>query len=643
MDYCLIEKWNSNCTLPEKCKAVALTEEAIFYLEHCGIQYITLEEFYASYEIRGNVDEFLMDQLSWFDDFDKLLKETFPDAKKLGINLATIYFYGIKRVVDNVILATRILRKFIESVNPDKIWYIGPRRSTEEFDDLLSSGCSQNHPFDSILDPDFKTGENPYSLLIAPLCKAYNISFQRLSLNIPINPKNETSMMKVSRTCIDTVRLRRMVIKHFPIDMFRSIYIYLKSMRTNLTKGSVLLLRNTGSMEAFCVDMRKSGFEIFIKGSAGIRKLSWQLWRKGMEVERTAQRTQDIREDIIDEIVNGDLMEWINRHAGLDVSSLLSSRFRHFFYKICPELLARIQDYIKFYNKNKINFVIAPNIWTIDEHAAVAAARLALSTKSIGIAHGSDVYECKSRFFFSNRHYDFLFSFSSADAEHERWLGKYFDYNYPKIYEFPYFQKRISKKSKQNRKIKSVSFSSKRRVVLFIPIIYGTPPGRSIQLNQPFPMEYVQWHRALLNFFAKRKDTFFIWKGLVQPEQQFDLMAELIKEKRHENVKFDTDKLSRWFPYVERVLLDIPSTAFFESIYSHMPVMSLYRPKYQILRKNAHDSFGSSMRAYNSIDDGLRLVEEFLDGQKEKYIVPFSESDAFLPETLITHLHKEMR
>lgn len=643
MDYCLIEKWGCNYILPEKSQAVALTEEAIFHLERSGIQYITLEDFYTSYEVRGNVDDFLLEQLSWFDNFDRLLKEAFPEADNMGVNLATIYSYAFKRLVDYVILTTRILRKFIESVKPGKIWFIGPKYSREGIDSLLTGDHSQGHPFDDALDADFKTGENPYSILIESLCKVYGIDFERLTFDAPTKPKVEFSILQSLRAAVNPHQIKCLAIKFLPASEIRSLYIFLKSRGDKSTVGRILLLQYSGLMVDFCIDARKHGFEIFVKRGHDARKLSWQPWRKGIVINRFEPIPQRHSEDMFNGILNGDLMKWINSYCGLDVSGILNSRFRYFFYKICPDMLARVQDYIEFYNKNNIDFVVTPNIWTVDEHAAVAAARLTPRTKSIGFAHGSDVYECKSRFFLVNRQYDFFFSPSSADAEHERWLVEHFNYKYPKIYEFPYFQRRFAKRGGGDRRTKHVSFAGKKPVVLYVPIIYGSRPGRSIQLNQPFPMEYVKWHRALAEFFSKRKETFFIWKGLIQVEQKFDLMAEIIQEEGYDNIRFDSGRLTRWFPYVERVLIDIPSSAFFESIYSHMPVMALYRPKYQILRKNAHGSFGSSLRAYDSIDEGLALVEEFLDGQREKYIVPFSEPDVFVPEILSAHLYTPQR
>ena len=641
MDYCLIEKWGPSNTLPDNCKAVALSEEAMICLERCGISYVTLEDFYTSYEVRGDTDAFLIDQLSWFDDFDRILKEAFPEAGNLGVNLATIYYFTIKYTVDNIILSTRILRKFIESVSPGKILFVGPKYSEGEIDRLFSGNQTSGHPFDRMLDNTFSVGESTYSLLIEPLCKDLGVDFQHLVFNTPSMPKAGFSLLRYFRTFIDPGRVKRLAKRFLPISGIQSLYVYMRSIQIETIKGRILVLQDLRSTVDLLIDARKHGFEIFFNERDGVKKISWQPWQKHIDIDCFKSSAQCIREDIFNRILNGNLMHWINRYCGLDVSGVLDSRFKYFFYKICPELLKRILDYKQFYIRNNIDFVVAPNIWTLDEHAAIAAARLTPSTKSVGFAHGSDAYECKSRFFYVNRQYDLFFSPSSSEAEHERWLGKLFNYKYPEVHEFSYLYRKLSQKHRENQRIKSLSFAGKRRVVLFVPIIYGSRPGRSVQLNQPFPMEFAKWHRALADLFSKRKDTFFIWKGLIQQGQSFDMMAGIIREKGYENIRFESSRFTRWFPYVERVICDIPSTAFFQCIYSYLPVVAIYRPLYQLLRKNAYDGFGSSLRAGNSIDECLGIVEEFLDGQREKYIVPFSEPDVFVPEILESHLYTQ--
>ena len=96
-------------------------------------------------------------------------------------------------------------------------------------------------------------------------------------------------------------------------------------------------------------------------------------------------------------------MSWIDTQAGMDVSDALVSRFELFLKKICPEILSKIPEFVEFYNDYNINFVVTYSIWSIDEHAAIAAAKISRKTKSVSFAHGVDAFEAKSRFFKSSR------------------------------------------------------------------------------------------------------------------------------------------------------------------------------------------------------------------------------------------------
>ncbi|HLF18612.1 MAG TPA: hypothetical protein VI749_06960 [Candidatus Omnitrophota bacterium] len=643
MDYCLVEQWHESYTFPANTRAVALNERAQLDLERCGISYVPLEDFYTSYEVRGNTDEFLLAQLAWYDDFDKQLKEAFPEAQKLGINLATIYYFTIKYLTDNVILSTRILRKFIESAKPGKIFFYGPKYTPEEMERLLESDPS-GHPFGRMLDQSFTVGESPFSQLIEPLCKDRGIAYERLAFNAPVPVIRKPSFLRSLKATIHPRTFKASLKKILPVSKLKNYYrglkICIKSQQANLPKGRIFVLGDLMGTMDFVMDSRKYGFDIYFETGKAAKKLSLShLGARGIETGLHDPAGYVACEDLFHKILRGDVMRWINNLCGIDVSHILKSRFKYFYFDICPELLARIKDYKEFYVRNNIDFVATPNIWTVDEHAAIAAARLTPSTKSIGFAHGSDAYECKSRFFYVNRQYDIFFSPSASEAEHEKSLVKEFNYAYPQVHEFSYLFRKLTRMFPKDQKIRPVVSAGGRRVVLFVPIIYGATPGRSVQKNQPFPAEFVQWHKALAEYFSKRKDIFFIWKALIQPGQSVDLMAEIIRKNNYENIQFDSHKVTKWFPYIDRVLCDIPSTVFFEAIYGHKPVLALYRPQYQILRENAKNGYGSSLRAMNDYAEGVKMVEEFLDGPREKYIVPYKLPNVFVPEILESYLN----
>jgi len=151
--------------------------------------------------------------------------------------------------------------------------------------------------------------------------------------------------------------------------------------------------------------------------------------------------------------------------------------------------------------------------------------------------------------------------------------------------------------------------------------MYSASPNRPIEKGQPFPMEYVKWHKALVNYFSTRKDYQFIWKGFFFPNQSVDLIYELIAKANYNNIKFESGKSIRYFRKAEKIICDSPGTAFFESIHANLPVLALYRPKDQILRENALNTLGSSLKPYNNIDEGIKHVDNYLNSKSKDYIV----------------------
>ena len=68
-----------------------------------------------------------------------------------------------------------------------------------------------------------------------------------------------------------------------------------------------------------------------------------------------------------------------------------------------------------------------------------------------------------------------------------------------------------------------------------------------MEKGSPFPMEYVKWHKALLEYFSTKVDYNFIWKGFFLPNQKFDLMSAIINQAEYNNIIFRSDRFERYF------------------------------------------------------------------------------------------------
>ena len=617
MRYCLVEDWSPETVLPEDCIYVALTQYAISQFEKHGVPYITLEDFYTSGEIRGDTDLFLNEQLDWFDTFDDYIAKLYHDAARMEIKLASLYYYWIKYAVDNIILTSKVLKKFIAATHPQKVFILCKKAASDKLEHILS----------------FRNMESTYSLLINIACTSEGIEFERLTL-AQQNESGHKNNLNRFQPLIPVLKEK--------FRNTRSFYYNYTNLRQPLLgsfqekKVRIFLLQTSYFMLDFCREAKKAGFEFYVLEGSQI--IQYEAFRRKIIL--------DIDQDFKSEITTDEtyyktsakadiekINQWVNAQCGFDVNSVLESRFTKFSEDICSEILALIPGFLDFYRDHNIDYVATPSIWSVEDHAAIAAVRKAPKTKGVGFNHGIDAFEAKSRFFKVTRQFDFLFVSSQEEAEHERMLVKEFNQTCPVVHAAKYFRNKYSH-APAYKKRGNKNIDRGKPLVVFVPVMCVPWPQRPVELTQPFPMEYMEWHKALAEFMASRPDFHFIWKGLYQPNQTFDYMAEYIEKRNFSNITFQSGKLNRWLLVAQKVICDSPSTAFFEAIFSKVPVLSLYRPRDQRLRNNATNAYGRSLAPYSSIDEGLAQVAEFLCVAPDDYRVSIPHSQTNVPELL---------
>ena len=277
-------------------------------------------------------------------------------------------------------------------------------------------------------------------------------------------------------------------------------------------------------------------------------------------------------------------------------------------------------------------------LFSDDDFVAIAAARLSRSTKSVGFCHGMDTFEAKPRYFMEYSCFDLYFSSVAEETEHIKKLSELFGYSHPLSYEYSYLRDKFHTALKQNTEEK-VKLKSKP-TILFLPVMRKTRPNMPIEKALPLPMEYLRYHYALVDYFHSREDYYFIWKALAQPFGRGDVIQRILKDKNISNIKFSTNSLKKWLPVVDRVICDVSSTAFFECIFTGLPVLAFYRPGSQKLWKEAHSLFGNSLQSSSTIGQSLNAIEEFLNDDPQKYVVSLSQKDNSLVDILSNYMSK---
>jgi len=426
MQYCLIEHLNDDTRLPKNCCYVALTQEAFYNLEKRNIQHILLEDYYTSGEIRGNTDEYLIDQLDWFDWFDNELKNIYPNARIQNLNLSSIYYYWLKYMVDNIILTSKIVERFIEVVKPDGVIFINNNHGK----DYLKNYAHVLH---------FQAVESTYSRLFPLFCLKYNIPFKRLVIN-----RKSKKQINVKRT------LKSIMPKVF--ENYHALRKYFSSIKFLLNynfdynsankKYNILYLSTENFIYNFSKDFNKVVEKNYLHNKGVIRHINLPFVVKN-DISSTYNDIDQLdlnkyygykRKDDVENLYN-----WINNKCKNNVSEIVKTRMDLFIYTICPILIDLIPKYIDYYNEKKIDFIVASHIFSIHEHAALAATKLSKKTKSVYIHHGADAYDGKSRYFKLLRHCDYYFTTTVNEAEHEKSIRNKYGSKSPIIHHANYF------------------------------------------------------------------------------------------------------------------------------------------------------------------------------------------------------------
>lgn len=623
MNICLVEQWKPGIQFPKNAKIIALTAEVIYQMDKYDITFQPMEDYYNSGDLRGDTDQYLDEQLQWFDRFDQYLQSIYPEAQKKNIRLATIFQEPLKYRIDNVILTCKILRQLRESENPSKIYFYGDGARKLRF----------RHDFKFL-------GESVFSLIIENFCQRYNIDYEKRDVEIKQGQKlNEYKIQNLYKNIIKRLKKNQTIVNTVKTAQF-ILNIQKKNTKLSKTtkKGRILFLNYDAQIEKMYLDLKTKGFDVLIRQRESIYSVdnvfslhyrNCQIFKNSYK-ETFSYKSNDWKEAFFE----SEVFQWIvDRCDGVNMQKILAPIFKLFIAEYCPATIRKIAEFTEFFNTYDIDYVAnqshtlasdSASGWCVNYYAAVAAAQLSQSTISVGISHGWDAFEFKSRFCNLTTMHDIYIFATREEVEQEEYFKKYFNASLPLAYSAPYFKEARHEMIESNKFVRPIGYNkfSGKPLVLFVPVMMITYCQRVVDKGQSFPLEYLEWHKALIDYMATRQDFNFVWKGMFLTGQgNFDIIQTLINEKNINNVKFVSDKLMPWLNVVDRVVCDIPSTAFYEAMCANKPVMTFCRSREAVTRINAKSSLRSSLQAYSTISEGIECVKRFLNDEPEKYIV----------------------
>ena len=385
----LVEEYSPEIAFEDKSLIIALTPKACYQLDKCGITYSLIEDYHNEKLLNEKYDIFTFSsQLNWIEEFDKHLQENISQLKELNLKLCYWYYYFLKSTIDPLIVRSNTLNRFFEKIKPSEVVYI-----TAHAEEIA---------------PDFRLifgeGKSIYLRLLPLFCEKHSASFTCINVaeeSMPtITAISDTTSMDawVARKLKDFVRSNDALLNLYRLYSSGCWYNAVPHLSQH-KQLNILMLKLGYGGELFIKDALKRGHNVFLKSENTIFKYTVFGLKKYYKLKNDDSWSFVISEykenwqTAANQLINqAKILGWINDKCGVDVSGIILPRLQYFISSICPEILGYFNDYVNFYNKNDIDFVITPHETSPDEVAAIAAARYNKKTKSICFMHGSGIY-----------------------------------------------------------------------------------------------------------------------------------------------------------------------------------------------------------------------------------------------------------
>ena len=610
----LVEEYSPEIAFEDNSLIIALTPKACYQLDKRGITYSFIEDNLNEKLLNEKYDYFsFSSQLKWIEEFDEYLQETIPQLKKLNLKLCYWYFYFLKTTIDPLIVRSNTLNRFFDKINPSEVVYITAH--TEE------------------IAPDFTLffgkGKSIYLRLLPLFCKKSSTSFTCINVAeeaIPAIGDTTSTVAGIICKLKDFVRSN---------DALLNLYKLYSSGRWHNAiphfprhnQLNILMLKLGYGGDLFIKDALKRGHNVFLKSEDTIFKYTTFGLKEYYKLNNSDSKSfvnpdyKEIWQTAANQLINQpEILGWINDKCGVDVSDIILPRLKYFISSLCPKISGYFYDYVNFYNKNDIDFVITPHETSPDELAAIAATRHSKKTKSICFLHGSGIYALDMWDITEIDHHDLYFALYEEIKEYFIKRKGLYDGQRTEIFRgfgLYLFSNHLKIKKNREKAIEAKRNKKSRPKIIYLPTLFMWDHQR-IDDAWYSDARYYKLQKALIEHFATLKEFEFVWKGLPASDSIYNPIPNFIRDNQFENIEVATDYFGSHLIAADRVIADFPSTGFYEAVIAGVPAMTLYHKDLK-MRKSAIEFFGHLVQPFSEIPDALEKIDRFLESDPKLY------------------------
>ncbi len=602
----LVEAYSDEIEFDKNSIIVALTPEVCYQLDKKNIKYTIIEDYYDAVEVSNHVEEYRLFISRWIEHLDKFLLN---NVKGLNLKLGTIYHFHLKGIVlDPIYNRAYALRHLVEKIKPTNIIYI-----TSEPND---------QPFSLRLE---QYGRSLYSQVIPLLCDQKTIPLSTVFLKAEeetrkIQPNNQRGgiISRLKTTLYNNSQLLRRT--YFT-------YKYLKKLpylnQRGQQKHNIFLIRISHLGENLVAEALVRGHQVYLLKDDEILKYTVWGTKKHLSLKSGAYPSGEYNWGNAAAILAGhDLIKQINEKFQLDVTEILLPRLKHFILNVCPRLVSYIQEFRKFFDDYKLDLLITPSLSYLQDFAALTAANDSPRMKTICLEHGDGVYDSRVWNINELQNFDVHISSNTETRDYFIKLAKEI-HSTTKLYCSVHRLLNVKKIAVLRERAGRNNIRKNR--VIYLPSFMMWDTRRNE--GDPYSDTWIyRLQKAIIEYFAKRKDYTFVWKLMPTSEQIYNPLPDFIRDNQFSNIEIATNPFFEHLLTAGRVIQDCPSTGFYESVLAGVPTLCLY-PDSLIVRKEAVAYFGNLLKLFSDTSEAIKHIDNFLNSDADLYKMTIETED----------------
>lgn len=600
----LIEDFDPSLSLSDG-TFVSLTPQASYQLMRHGIPYGILRDFYDEKELRKDERAYFTRQMEWFAAFDRFLKSKIACCEKNNIELARISYNLLKYFVDSLVIQSYISRAILAKTQGASVVYVkNSRPSWNSIDDFL---YGEKGTFFSRLIPAMMSQEEAH----------------RFALR-----KTTPSSAPARRVGLDEWAKRTM--PRSLKNLFKTCYLYFKygerSKSFERSTANVLFV-HSGSvhLDPVIKEFLRQGAEVFCRSGqritrlGGIGKSGTGLLDGSVYPAKETEELKMVCEQAARAFGNDGrgLLDWVSRECDFNVEEIAQPFFENFIARTCFDILNRSKRYEAFLRHRNIHYVVSHTSADIESKAALIASKK-LGIRSVGIQHGCDVFVDLNWMMTDLDPFDYYLATDSLSKKKFE-LGITNGWARPcHILESSHFLSQVKTRSAP------VAYGAKKAhrvpTVLYIPTKLLVHQRHFNCMIYPITW-YFEYQKKLMDFFGRMGGYRFIYKHAdARVAYASQSIIPHLLDKNYRNISVKAGAVMDHLGKVDAVIMDRPTTAFYEAAASKIPVLALYPDFIEtIIDPEALKVFGASLQSFLTAEEAFSKIEMFLKDLGQDY------------------------